>query len=478
MLGALILAGFATFVYSYFTRPPHLGAMHERELAGHERKVRRILEKSAAVFAGRNTGDGMEVWLFPLDNGAPFLFDVTAELDFSAPHNPYEPSFTYWRKDFDRGIGIDWLQNFIDVANILTSREEIYAESREVAGKRFIIGLDDFAIYEGSKFGLADDPGVPAHRFHAMSDPLGKTLFVVRNYNMVIDELMFGEITNFSSGGTGELPILSSISREASGYLRSETEYDFFTDPIPAEDGVYLSRYLLSRDAGDEMDTVKDSGIVKLIPAGDGYIEEVFTIRNPKRQKRDSLGVRNFSHLYYADLENKLFGFLVDESGERRRFVLSAYDVATGEFLQMNNFNRPFRQVLVDYDERIAFFTSSDVPKPPDRVDNSEFAERRRDDGSIRYSYYLCSMDLRSLEVKVLREFDAGNVPAPGGRIVAGAPVISLCESEKLVVASNGEVIFTLDYGGGGYREIATGGKIGWNLIYVASKVEPRRSRN
>lgn len=474
-----VLGGIAAVVFliSFITRPPHLGSMSDRQIKGHERKVRKLLSDSSGIIAGRNTGSGIEVWIFPVDGDVPMLFDITDDVDFNAVHNPYEPAFTYWRMDYDRGIGIDWLQNFVDVINILLSRESVYAESKEVTGRRFIINLDDFSIMQGSKFGLSDDPGISAHRFHAMPSPRGDRLYAVRNYNMVLDELEYGVIDGFGSNSGEELRMFK-ISRSKEGFDQAESSYHYFSDPLPADDGIYISHYLLDRDEANSIDVILESGIEKLLLSGDGKIQNVFTLRQEDLPQNGLAGVKNLSHLYYADKENRLFGIAVDESMERRRFILSVYDAESGALTPLKAFYRPFRQILVDYDARMAFFLSGDEPKdldlPVESVQQNGESDRPR--GAGRNAYWLCSLDLKSLEVKAVHELAAGSVPGPSGRVIFSSPVLTLSEPDKLIAVSNGEDIFLIDYEGNGYRELPTAGKSGWNLIYAASRTGKNES--
>ena len=474
-------AAVAVFVFlaSYLSRPPHLGIMSDWQLKAHERKFRNALTEGPGVLAGRNTGDGIEVLLLPLDGDAPVLFDVSSDMDFSAPHNPYEPAFTYWRKDVGRGLVIDWWQEFVEVFNILLGREAAYVSSKQEVAMRFIVNLQDFGILRGRDFGLDDDPDVPAYRFHAMPDPLGKDLYVVRNFNMVIDDMRFGVIREFAAPGSNAAAEMHEVSRSELGFENSDEYYDLFADPLPAEDGVYFSRYLFKRNPGRNADETMESSIVRLKTSGAGDFENVFTIA-PFPGKTAKEEVENFQHLYFADKENRLFGFKFVQIEGGWSVVLTAYDAGEIEFTPICGFKRPFRKILVDYDERIAFFCSYDEPKPLDAPleETGAAGQGGRGGGGQRLQpiqYWLCSIDLRSLEVNVLTDFEAGEVGEIGGRSLYGTAIITLSEDERKVIVSNGAQIFTIDYDGSGYKKLPTGGKTGWQMLYGVRQIESEK---
>ena len=58
-----------------------------------------------------------------------------------------------------------------------------------------------------------------------------------------------------------------------------------------------------------------------------------------------------------------------------------------------------------------------------------------------------------------------------GGTPYYQAPVLTLCEDDKTIVASEGESLVTIDYDGKRLRTLATEPDTSWNLLYGANRV-------
>jgi len=486
-------------------RPPDIGRMSDRQLARHVGKIRTLLENSAGVIAGKNIDDSLELWFYPFSGEKPFLLDVSKGLGSYTPSPPYEPAFIYMRvsgKPLPIGECLQDLYSAITERGIYSLATYKFPDKSEV--KRYIVDLYDFNIIPESKIGLELTQENLKSRLNLIPSPKGDSLYVIGNYARFPAEFQFGVIHDFRISPANETLKLYTARRESwiPPELEGENVRFYLDEPQPGDDGLFISTYAIKRSKSDGSEDIVFSAILRFATNAEHYDEKLSIASEiyrwpwsdggssrsannrimelcrmqPEYGRLSPEYVNSFIHIFYADKEKKIIGFIPSGDGSGANASLSAYDIDSGEITSLCSVNGMTRMHLVDYENRQMFLITAEKPSSMDNQLDGQASDSETQptvNSPQRRNYWLNRIDLATLDVIPIRELKAAKRKTLYGTLFLGSPAITLCEQKELVVTIDGDSLVVIDYDGKLAQKLDTDENAGWNLVYAVNQLSP-----
>lgn len=511
LLAVVAAIAFVYWGYEYFTRPPELGRMSERNLRRHVNKVRSMLALDAAVLVGSDSEDRLDIYVYPFSGDKPFYLDKSSGFSVRTPSPPYEPSFTYWRLSFKLAPLMQIINDFISAVseNGFVSAAA-YSLPKQSISDRFIIDLFDFGIFREPDLGIQTQHTEGEALPHILPSPSGNTLYLVSASRRFPSEYRFKVATKIRSPKPSVVSFYADRSRWTGG-ADDESKRYLMSEPQPYEGGLIAFVYEVKSDAETNAEAIVSASVVKLgIPdsyksilshdGGEGV--EVWTDNfNKKLQFECSLEelvridagtnrvtsevLRGFVSFYFDERNEWPIGYLVNQ-GEQGNYIatLVYYKEAEG-FIPIANIRLATQMFLVDYQHRYLFIMSGEKPLNPGEAAEVESNEDVESDGEqiagatpsrpqrpSQSTYWLNKLDLSTMELTPIRKLKASKRVSMYGNGYTTVPILTLSVQQKRIVTTDGSDLVLLDYDGNLIKTLETDDKMSYGMLYAVNKLD------
>ncbi len=511
LLAVIAASVFVYWGYKYYTRPPELGRMSERNLSRHVNKVRSLLNDDAAVLVGSDSEDRLDIYVYPFNGDKPFYLDKSSGFSVRTPSPPYEPSFTYWRLSFKLAPPMQIFNDFMSaVSENGFISAAAYSLPKQSISDRFIIDLFDFHIFREPELGIESQREEGEAQPYILPSPSGDTLYVVSASRRFSSDYRFKVATNIRSQKPSVVSFYADRSRWT-GETGDESKRYLMSEPQPCEDGFITSVYEVTSNVETNSEEIVSASVVKfkipdsyksLLSLDAGETDEVWTSDfNKESQYECSLeelvridagtnGVtsdtlRRFVSFYFDEQNERSIGYLFNVGGQGDYIATLVYYNEAEGLVPVADIKMATQMFLVDYQRRYLFIMSGEKPRNPGENAEVESNVTVESDGreiagetSARVqrpsqsTYWLNKLDLLTMELTPIKKLKASKRLSTYGNDYSTVPILTLSEQKERIVTTDGSDLVLLDYDGNLIETLETDDKMSYGMLYAVNELE------